>query len=160
MNIKLKRIIFGLLIILNCITIFCFSAQNFHSAFLFFALIVLETLVVGLTMDSVLQFGFKAYLFFDLAVLLFPVVTGIMYYVSPRRAVSELRPFKSAFETALIITLNLVLLILVVAVVINVDFSAPVEISRFIFVPVLIVINVPLFVVFKYSLLDKQMYYS
>ena len=28
MNIKLKRIIFGLLIILNCITIFCFSAQN------------------------------------------------------------------------------------------------------------------------------------
>lgn len=133
---------------------------NFHSAFLFFALIVLETLVVGLTMDSVLQFGFKAYLFFDLAVLLFPVVTGIMYYVSPRRAVSELRPFKSAFETALIITLNLVLLILVVAVVINVDFSAPVEISRFIFVPVLIVINVPLFVVFKYSLLDKQMYYS
>ena len=133
---------------------------NFHSSFLFFALIVLETLVVGLTMDSVLQFGFKAYLFFDLAVLLFPVVTGIMYYVSPRRAVSELRPFKSAFETALIITLNLVLLILVVAVVINVDFSAPVEISRFIFVPVLIVINVPLFVVFKYSLLDKQMYYS
>lgn len=133
---------------------------NFHSAFMFFALIVLETLVVGLTMDSVLQFGFKAYLFFDLAVLLFPVVTGIIYYVSPRRAVSELRPFKSAFETALIITLNLVLLILVVAVVINVDFSAPVEISRFIFVPVLIVINVPLFVVFKYSLLDKQMYYS
>lgn len=28
MNIKLKRIIFGLLSILNCITIFCFSAQN------------------------------------------------------------------------------------------------------------------------------------
>lgn len=133
---------------------------NFHASALFFALIVLETLVVGLTMDSVLKFGFTAYLIFDIIVLLLPAATGVIYYVSPRKTVNEVRPFKSVFETALIITLNLILLILVLAVVLNVDFTSQVEISRTIFVPVLAVINLPLFVVFRYSLLDKQMYYS
>ena len=80
--------------------------------------------------------------------------------MAPKRTVAEVSNFKSAFETALIITLNLILLILVYAVVIDLDFSSHFAIARNLFVPLMMVINVPIFVIIRYSLLEKQMYFS
>lgn len=133
---------------------------NFHTSLLFFVLLALETLIVGLTMDSVLKFGYLPYLIFAGITFVYPLVCGIIYYISPKRVVSEAGTFKSAFETALIITLNLILLVLVVAVIINLDFSSATEISQKLFVPILIIINIPILTIFKYSLLEKQMYFS
>lgn len=133
---------------------------NFHTSLLFFVLLALETLIVGLTMDSVLKFGYLPYLIFAGITFVYPLVCGIIYYISPKRVVSEVGTFKSAFETALIITLNLILLVLVVAVIINLDFSSATEISQKLFVPILIIINIPILTIFKYSLLEKQMYFS
>ena len=80
--------------------------------------------------------------------------------MAPKRTVAEVSSFKSSFETALIITLNLVLMILVCAVIIDLDFTSMKEITKMIFVPVLAFINIPLYVVIRYSLLEKQMYFS
>lgn len=133
---------------------------NFHTSLLFFVLLALETLLVGLTMDSVLKFGYLPYLIFACITFVYPLVCGIIYFISPRRVVNEVGTFKSAFETALIITLNLILLVLVVAVIINLDFSSATEISQKLFVPILIIINIPILTIFKYSLLEKQMFFS
>lgn len=133
---------------------------NFHTSLLFFVLLALETLIVGLTMDSVLKFGYLPYLIFAGITFVYPLVCGIIYFISPRRVVNEVGTFKSAFETALIITLNLILLVLVVAVIINLDFSSATEISQKLFVPILIIINIPILTIFKYSLLEKQMFFS
>ncbi|MBQ3571706.1 MAG: helix-turn-helix transcriptional regulator [Clostridia bacterium] len=133
---------------------------NFHTALIFFVLITLETLLVALTMEKVLDFGLEAYIYFSIIVLALPVITGMIYYMAPKRTISEVNGFKSAFETALIITLNLILLILVYVVIIDLDFSSKQAISRNLFLPLLLVINVPIYVIIRYSLLEKQMYFS
>ena len=84
----------------------------------------------------------------------------MIYYMAPKRTVAEVANFKSAFETALIITLNLILLILVYAVIIDLDFSSQFELTRNLFIPLMMVINIPIYVIIRYSLLEKQMYFS
>lgn len=133
---------------------------NFHSSLIFFLIMSVETLIVGLTMDHVLKFGLTAYLLFELALFILPLLFGINFFVSPRRAVSEIRSFKSAFETALIVTLNLLIAILVLTVVFDLDYSSYPDVARSLLVPLLIVVNVPVYVIIKYSLLERQSYYS
>lgn len=133
---------------------------NFHSSLIFFVLIILETLLVSLTMDSILQFGIEAYIYFSVAIFIFPMISGMLYYMAPKRTIAEVSPFKSAFETALILTLNLVLMILVYTVIIDLDFSSYQDVVKHLFLPLLTVINVPIYVIIRYSLLEKQMYFS
>lgn len=133
---------------------------NFHTSLIFFLIMSIETLIVGLTMDHVLKFGLTAYFLFELALFILPLSFGINFFVSPRRAVSEIRSFKSAFETALIVTLNLLIAILVLTVVFDLDYSSYPDVARSLLVPLLIVVNVPVYVMIKYSLLERQSYYS
>ena len=133
---------------------------NFHSALIFFILIALETVLVAFTMEGVAQLGMEFYIYFSVAAFVFPLICGIIYYMAPKRTVAEVSTFKGAFETALIITLNLILMILVYTVIIDLDFSSNVAITRNLFLPVMLVINLPIYVVIRYSLLEKQMYFS
>ena len=133
---------------------------NFHSFLIFYLLLAFETLIVGVTMNNILNFKVEAYVIFCCVLLLLPIITGVLYYMAPKRTVAEVSSFKSSFETALIITLNLILMILVCAVIIDLDFTSMKEITKMIFVPVLAFINIPLYVVIRYSLLEKQMYFS
>lgn len=133
---------------------------NFHTSIIFFLLIAVETLIVGLAMENVLEFGLPTYIYFGVIVILLPIVCSMIYYMAPKRTVAEVSTFKSAFETALIITLNLILMILVYVVIIDLDFSSKQEIARNLFIPLLIVINIPIYIIIRYSLLEKQMYFS
>lgn len=133
---------------------------NFHSSLLFFILIAIETLIVGLTMESVLNFGTMPYVIFGLIVFILPLISGIIFFISPKRAIAEIRTFKSAFETALIITLDAMIGIIVLAVAFNLDFTSYPDLARIVLVPIIIAVNVPIYVIIRYSLLDKQTYYS
>ncbi len=133
---------------------------NFHTSLIFFILIAFETLIVGLSMESVLKYGIPTYIYFSLITMLLPIVCSMLYYMAPKRTIAEVSTFKSAFETALIITLNLILMILVYVVIIDLDFSSKQELARNLFVPLLIVLNLPIYVIIRYSLLEKQMYFS
>ena len=133
---------------------------NFHTSLIFFILIALETILIGLTMEDLLQYGIEPYIYFSIAILSFPIINAMIYYMAPKRTVAEVANFKSAFETALIITLNLILLILVYAVIIDLDFSSQFELTRNLFIPLMMVINIPIYVIIRYSLLEKQMYFS
>lgn len=133
---------------------------NFHTALIFFAIVFIETFIVYFALDGVVKFGIGSYLLFIAAVMVLPLVYGVIYFFAPKRAVGEISSFKSSFETALIITLNLFLLIIAFAIVTNLDFSSSYEINAKIFIPVLIALNVPLFVVIRYSILENQTYFS
>ncbi len=133
---------------------------NFHTSLIFFFLIALETLVVWLTMEKILNFGMEPYIYFTIAIFIFPLLCGMIYYMAPKRTIAELSTFKSSFETSLIITLNLILMILVYVVIIDLDFSSIQQITRDLFLPILIVINIPIYIIIRYSLLEKQMYFS
>lgn len=133
---------------------------NFHSSILFFLLMAIETLIVALTMENVLSFGTTPYVIFGLIILILPLLCGTIYFISPKRAVLEIRSFKDAFETALIVTLNAMIAVLVIAVIFDIDFTSYSDVARMIFIPIIIAINIPLYVVIRYSLLDKHIYYS
>ncbi len=133
---------------------------NFHTSLIFFFLIALETLVIWLTMEKILNFGMEPYIYFTIAIFIFPLLCGMIYYMAPKRTVAELSTFKSSFETSLIITLNLILMTLVYVVIIDLDFSSIQQITRDLFLPILIVINIPIYIIIRYSLLEKQMYFS
>lgn len=133
---------------------------NFHSFLIFYLMIVLEVLIVGFSMEPFLQFGIEAYIIFCGVLLLLPLITGVLYYMAPKRTVAEVSSFKSSFETALIVTLNIILIVLVYAVIIDLDFSSMQEVTKIVLIPILAIINIPLYVVIRYSLLEKQMYFS
>ena len=133
---------------------------NFHTALIFFAVVAIETLIVGLTMESVARLGVGTYFIFLAIAAILPAAFGIIYYLTPTRAVNDVGSFKGSFETALIITLNLILLIIAFAIVTNLDFSSISSLARGVFIPVLIAINVPVFVIIRYSLLENQAYFS
>lgn len=133
---------------------------NFHTALIFFAVVAIETLIVGLSMESVAKLGVGTYFIFLAIAALLPIGFGIVYYLTPTRAVNEIGSFKGSFETSLIITLNLILLIIAFAIVTNLDFSSMTSLSRGVFIPVLIAINAPIFVIIRYSLLENQAYFS
>lgn len=133
---------------------------NFHTALIFFAVVALETLVVALTMEGTAKLGVGAYFIFLGVIALLPAVFGVIYYLTPKRVINEIGTFKGSFETALIITLNLVLLTIAVSIVTNLDFSSATQLSRGIFIPVMVSINVPVFVIVRYSLLENQAYFS
>lgn len=133
---------------------------NFHTSLIFFAVVAIETLIVGLTMESVAKLGVGTYFIFLAVAAILPAVFGIIYYLTPTRAVNDVGSFKGSFETALIITLNLILLIIALAIVINLDFSSISSLARGVFIPVLVAINVPVFVIIRYSLLENQAYFS
>lgn len=133
---------------------------NFHTALIFLAVVAIETLVVGLSMESTAQLGVGAYFIFLGIIALLPATFGVIYYLTPNRVVNEVGSFKGSFETALIITLNLILLIIAFAIVTNLDFSSASHLSRGIFIPIMVSINAPIFVIIRYSLLENQAYFS
>ena len=133
---------------------------NFHASLIFFVLIALETLIVGLTMNKVLKFPISGYVLFGFAIFIIPLICGIIYFISPKRAVTEIRSFKSSFETALIITLNALIAVLVLSVILDLDYSSYPDVARMILIPILAAINIPVFIIIRYSLLDRQKYYS
>lgn len=133
---------------------------NFHTALIFFAVVALETLIVALTMEGTVKLGVGSYFLFVGLVAILPAVFGVIYYLTPKRVINEISSFKGSFETALIITLNLVLLIIAVSIVTNLDFSSAAQLSRGIFIPIMVSINVPVFVIIRYSLLENQAYFS
>lgn len=133
---------------------------NFHTALIFFAVVALETFVVALTMEGTAKLGVGAYFIFLGVIALLPAVFGVIYYLTPKRVINEIGSFKGSFETALIITLNLVLLTIAVSIVTNLDFSSATQLSRGIFIPVMVSINVPVFVIVRYTLLENQAYFS
>lgn len=133
---------------------------NFHTALIFLAVVAIETLVVGLSMESTAQLGVGAYFIFLGIIALLPATFGVIYYLTPNRVANEVGSFKGSFETALIITLNLILLIIAFAIVTNLDFSSATHLSRGIFIPIMVSINAPIFVIIRYSLLENQAYFS
>ena len=102
----------------------------------------------------------SGYILFGFAIFIIPLICGIIYFISPKRAVTEIRSFKSSFETALIITLNALIAVLVLSVILDLDYSSYPDVARIILIPILAAINIPVFIIIRYSLLDRQKYYS
>ena len=90
----------------------------------------------------------------------FPIFCLLMYVVNRKHTVYDVIPFKDAISAALIITFQLTIIILCVALFVNVDFNNFKEVSTFIVLPFVLVLNIPVYFIFKYTLLSTGRYFT
>ena len=131
-----------------------------QSAMLFFILLFVEALVLNFALHSILDWK-PAVKFIILGCLaIYPAITLIMYLLSSKRVVDEISQFKDAMGVALIITFQMAILILCVALFISVDFNNFKEVSSFILLPFILALNIPIYFILKYSLLSTGKYFT
>ena len=132
----------------------------FHSALIFYAIILVETLVLYFTTAQAAGLNFIPYLLFLVAVGVFPSATAVIYLLNKDKKVQKVAGFKQAIELVAIIMLNLLLIIIVCAVLSNVNFADQAAVLKFLVYPLFFVINLPVYLIIKYLKLDKNKYFN
>lgn len=131
-----------------------------NSALLFFILLFAEALVLNFALSSILQWKAEIKLIILGCLAIFPIITAFIYWLSPKRLVDEVSQFKDAMGVALIITFQMAIIILCVALFASVDFNNFKEVSSYILLPFVLALNVPIYFILKYSLLSTGKYFS
>ena len=133
---------------------------NMFSSIIFFSIILAETLLIALLTSTVAELQFGSYMLFIGVLALFPIVNAIIYFISPNKKIRSLPSFKNSVELSLIICLNLLLIDVVCCVLGAMDFSSYTELTRYLFYPILFIIDLPVYVIIKYTSLQKSVYYE
>lgn len=130
------------------------------SALLFFLLIFIEALVLNFALSSILEWNQEVKFIILGCLAIFPAITILMFLLSPKRLVDEVSQFKDAMGVALIITFQMSIIILCIALFASVDFNSFKEVSSFILLPLVLALNIPIYFILKYSLLSTGKYFT
>lgn len=133
---------------------------NFHASLLFYLLLFVEMLVLNFALSAVLNWSFTIKAIIAGVPAALPVIMLAMYIISPRRKVREISQFRDAITVFLIVTFQLIIIDLCVALFMEVDFNNIKEVLAYIVVPFILIINIPLFAIVKYTLLDTGRYFD
>lgn len=133
---------------------------NLHSSLLFYGLLLIEMLVLNFALSGILGWSFAAKAVIAGVPALLPIAMLVIYLITPNRKVREISGFKDVITVFLIITFQLVIVDLCVALFMEVDFNNAKEVLSYIVVPFILLINIPLFPIVKYSLLGTGRYFD
>ena len=133
---------------------------NFHASLLFYILLFVEMLVLNFALSGILKWSFTVKAIIAGVPAALPVIMLAMYIISPRRKVREISQFRDAITVFLIVTFQLIIIDLCVALFVEVDFNNIKEVLAYIVVPFILIINIPLFAIVKYTLLDTGRYFD
>lgn len=133
---------------------------NFHASLLFYGIFFIEMLVLNFALAGALGWPLAAKALIVGIPALLPLVLFVIYLVSPKRKIREVTQFKDAITVFLIITFQLMIVDLCVALFLEVDFNNLKEVLAFIVIPFIIMFNIPLFPIVKYSLLGSESYFD
>ena len=133
---------------------------NFHASLLFYVLLFAEMLILNFALSGILKWSFAVKAIIAGVPAALPLIMLAMYVVSPRRKVREISQFRDAITVFLIVTFQLIIIDLCVALFVEVDFNNIKEVLTYIVVPFILIINIPLFAIVKYSLLDTGRYFD
>lgn len=131
-----------------------------NSALTFYLFVLIEIAVLALTTRTVANIDYKVYIAIALIFAILPLGALFSYVIDPKRKIDNLIPFKSVIEFSFIVMLNLIIIVFVVAIVKNIDFTNSRDLLLNIFYPLLAIINIPIYYFIKYLKLDNQKYYS
>lgn len=131
---------------------------NFHTSLLFFASFILQLFVLFLTIKF--NQGFNAWFYITSLLLCacVPITFLVLYLNNKNKTVSNINKFRDSIEIVFIIALNLILLICAIAIISDINFSSGKDLLRYLIIPIVYVLNIPLFFIFKYVLLEKNGY--
>lgn len=133
---------------------------NFHASLLFYGIFFIEMLVLNFALAGALGWPLGAKALIVGIPALLPLVLFVIYLVSPKRKIREVTQFKDAITVFLIITFQLMIVDLCIALFLEVDFNNLKEVLAFIVIPFIIMFNIPLFPIVKYSLLGSGSYFD
>ena len=136
------------------------SKLNFHASLLSYLLLFIEMIILNFTLGPIVGWSSAVKLIIVFATALFPVTTCVIYNVNRKRAVKSISPFKDVFEIALIVTFQITIIILCVALFASVDFGDFKSVSQFVLIPFVFALNIPLFFAIKYALYGTGKYFA
>ena len=132
---------------------------NFHSSLIWYLVLFVEMLIMNLTLSQIVNWPSTVKLILVFATAVFPVVCFVIYNINKTKAAKELASFKDVIEIALIITFQLTIIILCVALFASVDFGDIKEVTSFVLIPFIFALNVPLYFMIKYALYGTGKYF-
>lgn len=133
---------------------------NLHASLLFFIGFILEMLVLFLTIKFNQGFSIWFYVISLLAFSCVPIIFWIIYLKNKNKTVSNINKFRDSIEVVFIIALNLILLICAIAIISDINFYSAKDLLKYLIIPIIYVLNLPLFFIIKYVLLEKNGYFN
>lgn len=132
---------------------------NFHSSIIWYLVLFVEMLIMNLTFSQIVNWSSSAKLILVFSTAVFPVVCFVIYNINKTKTAKELASFKDVIEIALIITFQITIIILCVALFASVDFGNIIEVTSFVLIPFIFALNIPIYFMIKYALYGTGKYY-
>lgn len=132
---------------------------NFHSSIIWYLILFVEMLIMNLTLSQIVNWSSSAKLILVFSTAVFPVVCFVIYNINKTTTAKELASFKDVIEIALIITFQITIIILCVALFASVDFGNIKEVTSFVLIPFIFALNIPIYFMIKYALYGTGKYY-
>lgn len=132
---------------------------NFHSSIIWYLVLFVEMLIMNLTLSQIVNWSSSAKLILVFSTAVFPVVCFVIYNINKTKTAKELASFKDVIEIALIITFQITIIILCVALFASVDFGNIIEVTSFVLIPFIFALNVPIYFMIKYALYGTGKYF-
>ena len=132
---------------------------NFHSSIIWYLVLFVEMLIMNLTLSQIVNWSSSAKLILVFSTAVFPVVCFVIYNINKTKTAKELASFKDVIEIALIITFQITIIILCVALFASVDFGNIKEVTSFVLIPFIFALNIPIYFMIKYALYGTGKYF-
>lgn len=132
---------------------------NFHSSIIWYLVLFVEMLIMNLTLYQIVNWSSSAKLILVFSTAVFPVVCFVIYNINKTKTAKELASFKDVIEIALIITFQITIIILCVALFASVDFGNIKEVTSFVLIPFIFALNIPIYFMIKYALYGTGKYF-
>lgn len=132
---------------------------NFHSSIIWYLVLFVEMLIMNLTLSQIVNWSSSAKLILVFSTAVFPVVCFVIYNINKTKTAKDLASFKDVIEIALIITFQITIIILCVALFASVDFGNIIEVTSFVLIPFIFALNIPIYFMIKYALYGTGKYF-
>ena len=110
-------------------------------------------------LNDVLNFGTSVYLIGFAVLFVFPLITYIIMLFMPNKTVDRLPTMKYSITTSIVVVLNLFLLTFAVTLIMQVDLNDAKNLLKYIIIPFVIYLNIPLYYIIKYSLVSGKVFF-
>jgi len=130
------------------------------SSTLLYLIMIIEMFAVCLPLNDVLGFNFETYLYIAIGLIIFPLFTYVALIFDPEKTVDQLPTMKYCVTASIVTVLNLILLTIAFALIMQVNLYNVVNVLLFIIFPCLVFLNIPLYFIIKYVLLSKEVFFS
>lgn len=131
---------------------------RFHTSILWYVLIILEYLLLNLFFSGSVPFNGSVFGKVCLFTAVVPIISLIIYLTNTRYSVKDLPRFRDVIEITLIIAISAIIITIALSAINEVNYKEISELYYNVFVPCLIAINAPVFIIIKYFLSNLEFY--